>query len=480
MHISFVRSVKMDSWTLEQINIMKAGGNEKCSRYLAEQGIPADASARTKYESAAAQQYKEILKATVAKGQGRTPSLELSAATQASCNNVTNAMETSQSSLQKAGDDNSDSSKVGPNSKPNLEQQRSVMNSAKTSASELFFPVLEFFFCTVVKPKQKFIPVLGMAFLGAGFLIRKLFPERSRAILFSSTAGATLMPFLFIAMVSQRLVKNRQDAFDSAKHLLMERIRTGRAERKDTYDLYLPPPQQNSTNQPQQPIPMGLIFYPGACVENTAYGPIAAKLSDEGLLVAVVNVEPLRLPSETAGGGKTDALKIMYDVLSSDSRNVTEWALGGHSMGAANAFLRAPEMSPGMSKLVLWGMSALLVPAPTLRDTAVDVLVVNASNDGFFQKRTEADKEFFEQNLPPPHYRGDKDTAAGSTSNNRLGSTVHVMIDGGNHAGFGHYVPQVFPTPDGERTITLNDQQHQCVMKTADFLLGRTEKPKVE
>ena len=45
-----------------------------------------------------------------------------------------------------------------------------------------------------------------------------------------------------------------------------------------------------------------------------------------------------------------------------------------------------------------------------------------------------------------------------------------VQIKGGNHAGFGHYGPQNFPYADGERQISLDEQQAFVVTHTVKFL----------
>lgn len=66
VHISFVRSVAMDSWTEPQLNLMKTGGNAKCAKYLTANGVSPGAPIKAKYESRVAQHYKEVLKARVA------------------------------------------------------------------------------------------------------------------------------------------------------------------------------------------------------------------------------------------------------------------------------------------------------------------------------------------------------------------------------------------------------------------------------
>lgn len=65
VHITFVRSIAMDSWTPQQLALMKAGGNGKCKDYLTSHGVPPAAAIKEKYEHPAAQLYKEVLKARV-------------------------------------------------------------------------------------------------------------------------------------------------------------------------------------------------------------------------------------------------------------------------------------------------------------------------------------------------------------------------------------------------------------------------------
>ncbi|KAL7468941.1 hypothetical protein ACHAXS_009176 [Conticribra weissflogii] len=84
VHISFVRSIAMDSWTPQQLQIMKLGGNKKCKDYLASKGIGSGVGIKQKYESDAAQLYKEILKA---RAEGRPEPTELPKRNNAGGNN---------------------------------------------------------------------------------------------------------------------------------------------------------------------------------------------------------------------------------------------------------------------------------------------------------------------------------------------------------------------------------------------------------
>jgi Putative GTPase activating protein for Arf len=65
VHISFVRSIAMDSWTDQQLALMKGGGNDKCNDYLKKHGIDARCPIKQKYESDAAQLYKLVLRARI-------------------------------------------------------------------------------------------------------------------------------------------------------------------------------------------------------------------------------------------------------------------------------------------------------------------------------------------------------------------------------------------------------------------------------
>uniref|UniRef100_A0A2P2KL33 Uncharacterized protein MANES_09G087400 n=1 Tax=Rhizophora mucronata TaxID=61149 RepID=A0A2P2KL33_RHIMU len=63
VHISFVRSVTMDSWSEIQIKKMESGGNEKLNAFLAQYGIPKETDIVTKYNSNAAGIYRDRIQA---------------------------------------------------------------------------------------------------------------------------------------------------------------------------------------------------------------------------------------------------------------------------------------------------------------------------------------------------------------------------------------------------------------------------------
>ncbi|KAE8679477.1 putative ADP-ribosylation factor GTPase-activating protein AGD6 [Hibiscus syriacus] len=63
VHISFVRSVTMDSWSDIQIKKMESGGNEKLNAFFAQYGIPRETDIVTKYNTNAASIYRDRIQA---------------------------------------------------------------------------------------------------------------------------------------------------------------------------------------------------------------------------------------------------------------------------------------------------------------------------------------------------------------------------------------------------------------------------------
>ncbi|KAJ0262224.1 ADP-ribosylation factor GTPase-activating protein AGD7 [Hirschfeldia incana] len=73
VHISFVRSVTMDSWSEIQIKKMDAGGNEKLNKFLALYGISKETDIVAKYNSNAASVYRDRIQALAEGRQWRDP-----------------------------------------------------------------------------------------------------------------------------------------------------------------------------------------------------------------------------------------------------------------------------------------------------------------------------------------------------------------------------------------------------------------------
>ncbi|CDY69342.1 BnaCnng63080D [Brassica napus] len=73
VHISFVRSVTMDSWSEIQIKKMESGGNETLNSFLAQYGIAKETEIAAKYNSNAASVYRDRIQALAEGRQWRDP-----------------------------------------------------------------------------------------------------------------------------------------------------------------------------------------------------------------------------------------------------------------------------------------------------------------------------------------------------------------------------------------------------------------------
>jgi len=78
VHISFVRSVNLDSWTPEQLKVMSFGGNGRGHAFFQQHGWTDGGKIESKYTSRAAELYRQLLAKEVARsstnGTSQTPS----------------------------------------------------------------------------------------------------------------------------------------------------------------------------------------------------------------------------------------------------------------------------------------------------------------------------------------------------------------------------------------------------------------------
>eukprot|EP00924_Labyrinthula_sp_SR-Ha-C_P013785 augustus_masked-scaffold_5-processed-gene-13.12-mRNA-1 protein AED:0.30 eAED:0.54 QI:0/-1/0/1/-1/1/1/0/346 len=61
VHLSFVRSITMDSWTEKQIELMRLGGNEQLIKFFESHGVKKETPIVQKYNTPAAELYRRIL-----------------------------------------------------------------------------------------------------------------------------------------------------------------------------------------------------------------------------------------------------------------------------------------------------------------------------------------------------------------------------------------------------------------------------------
>ena len=279
--------------------------------------------------------------------------------------------------------------------------------------------------------------------------------------------------------------QSRMIAHPDAYQCLYDRIQNSGNDEKEqcrgyrtyAYDVYLPPPQQQTPHAVgseavfhENPTTF-LLFLPGAFVEYVAYAQPAALLSDYGYIVIVLSSEStlgivdVHLPQfyvshiqqiqhdmETKHGSNRDTTT---GTTTTSSRNTNQyrWIFMGHSMGSLTC-TKLISYFPNVKELVLWGSAPFLEYMGNLSHMEQDelrVLVVQGTKDQIIQCycTPEMEEEYWNR-LPT------------STT------TLHEII-GGTHHGFGNYILNNGGDDDSD-TIAIGEQHAIAVQVTVEFL----------
>jgi pimeloyl-ACP methyl ester carboxylesterase len=176
----------------------------------------------------------------------------------------------------------------------------------------------------------------------------------------------------------------------------------------------------------------GLVFHPGGLVDPRAYAHILRPVAEAGFPVRIT-MPPYNLAvlsSDAAGA-----------VVGDPDDAITQWVIGGHSLGGAMAAQYAESERDELVGLLLYA-------AYPVRDmserTGLDVLSVSGTNDGL---ATPEDIENSVTELPP--------------------SAQFVPIEGAIHAFFGDYGSQ---RGDGTPTVDRTVAQDAITEVTIGFL----------
>lgn len=171
---------------------------------------------------------------------------------------------------------------------------------------------------------------------------------------------------------------------------------------------------------------LAFLYVPGALVEYTAYAPLCARVASATQVTTCLISVPMRIAF--LGLGRV--------VAAFQAVGASRWAVGGHSLGGAFSGLLVEKCKQHGN---VAGLCLHASFADVIED--VEILQVLASEDKV------------------------------NTGGPMEGKDVTVAtIEGGNHAGFGYYGPQTFPRADGERTISLEEQQSEVVATTVAWL----------
>jgi hypothetical protein len=174
----------------------------------------------------------------------------------------------------------------------------------------------------------------------------------------------------------------------------------------------------------------GFVFYPGGLVDAAAYAPLMQRLADGGVMSVIV---PMPLELAVFGIGRAAGVIEAFP-------QVETWVIGGHSLGGAMASEFVNGNPGAVAGLVL--LASFPAESTDLSTLPIRAVSTYGSENGLTQP------EGFEaslERLPP--------------------GTELIVIEGGNHAGFGHYGPQA---GDGVAGIEREEQQRQ----TAETVLG--------
>lgn len=243
---------------------------------------------------------------------------------------------------------------------------------------------------------------------------------------------------------------HRKAANPQALEIVRKGIESKRIIREEQYDVYVPPKRLG-----QKSYSVGFFMLPGALLEHNVYAAILAKLSDAGILTMVQNCEPLRLASEFYSSNEKSIRKMIEEVEKKHGLKAERWAVGGHSWGGHTAVVVAKK-SDFFQSLVMYGVNAS--HELEKEGCSIRALAMTASKDGL-------------QHSPMANLSTFDHWGEGETK----GRLHYVVIEGGNHSGFGDYPLQSFPMLDGERTISLEEQHQQIVDATVKFLLPKQE-----
>ncbi len=178
----------------------------------------------------------------------------------------------------------------------------------------------------------------------------------------------------------------------------------------------------------------GIVLYPGAKVEYSAYAPLMRNLAERGYLAVVVE-----MPFNFA----------FFDIDAADKAraaypHVDSWWVGGHSLGGSMAaqYAAGHAGDPALDGIVLLGAYS----ASDLSGTDLGAIVVYGENDRVLD-------------------RGKLEASAPLLPS----GTLTVELAGGNHAGFGDYGPQ---DGDGEADISAQEQQEQTADAVDAYVAG--------
>ncbi len=174
----------------------------------------------------------------------------------------------------------------------------------------------------------------------------------------------------------------------------------------------------------------GFVFYPGGKVAYEAYAPLMNECAERGILCVLIE-----MPGNLAVFD-IDAAEGVAD----NYPQITEWYIGGHSLGGSMAASYLEAHAGEFEGIVLLASYS----TANLREKDLVGLTVYGSEDQVLNREKYQKNQ---ENLPSAY--------------------EEVVIVGGNHAQFGMYGEQ---EGDGTATISNQDQIEQTADVIAQFI----------
>jgi pimeloyl-ACP methyl ester carboxylesterase len=183
----------------------------------------------------------------------------------------------------------------------------------------------------------------------------------------------------------------------------------------------------------------GLVFFPGGMVQLKAYAPLARAIAREGFPVVLVRL-PFLGRHAPGAGQQAEVIERVAGEIGRDT--LRDWAIAGHSFGGSLAARFAHGHAGRTAALILIGTTH---PRDLdLSGAGYPVARIYGTRDGV---APESRMRETARNLPP--------------------DALLVPIEGGNHAQFGYYGPQL---GDSRATITREEQMRRTVAAITGIL----------
>lgn len=197
----------------------------------------------------------------------------------------------------------------------------------------------------------------------------------------------------------------------------------------DSSDLEIISKDESLIVKPKNP-EVGFIFYPGGKVEHLAYESLMVQIASKDILTIVP-----KMPFNLAVFNINAADEIIENY-----PEINHWYIGGHSLGGSMAARYSSKNREKIEGLILLGSYS----TSDLKNINLKVLSIYGNNDEILNLDS---YEKNKSNLPNDY--------------------KEVIIEGGNHAGFGNYGIQ---KGDGSGEITPETQQELTAEIIYDFI----------